>query len=143
MATTDVEGFFRREGILLTVDDDHTIALAAVDNAEFTIVHEVFLLDVVVDIEAQLPEVLELEGLGYWHGAAEDEAVVMRVGEEDGVGSHHLFHDKALAEQRGVVVFHVFRMAGGLELHMLCAYEPVGFLCLGSRKREGHCPNDS
>ena len=141
VTATDIESLLGRECILLAINDDPAVAGAAVDNAELTVVHEIFLLDGVIDVEAELPEVLQLQGFVHRHCTAEDEAVVVRVGEEDRVGLHNFFHDKALAQQRSIVFLHVLRMAGGLELHMLIAYIAVSFLGVGSTERKTECCN--
>ena len=140
VAAADVEGLLRREGILLAVDDDDAVAGTAVDDAELTVVHEVLLLDGFVDVETQLPEILQRQRRVDGHGTAEDEAVVVGIGEQDGVWRHDLLHDEALTEQLRVVVLHVFRMAGGLELHVLSAHEPVGLLCIDRGKHQSERP---
>ena len=119
VTTTYVEGFLGRQGILLAIDDDHAIALTTVHDTDLTVVEEVLLLDGGVYVETELKEVLQLQILRHRHGATEDEAVVMAVGEVDLVGLHHLLHDKALAQRLRVVVLHVLRMTGRLEVHCL------------------------
>ena len=119
VSPADVECLLRREGVLLAVDDDDAVALAAVHDAELTVVEEVLLLDAGVDVESQFEEVLELQGFVHWHCAAEDEAVVMRISQVDLVGHHHLLHDKALTQCLGVVAFHVLRMTSRLEADIL------------------------
>ena len=119
MSATDVEGLLGREGIFLAVNHHHTVALTAVNNAEFAVIEEILLLDVGVYIESQLKKVLELQSLGYGHGTAIDEAVVVTVGEVNLIGLHHLFHHETVAQGLRVIVLHVLRVAGCLELHIL------------------------
>ncbi len=119
VAATDVEGLLGRQGILLAVDDDPAVALAAVHHAEFTVIEEILVFDAGVDIEAQFGEVLQFQVFRHRHGTAEDEAVVVRVGEMNLVGLHHFLHDEAVAQRRRVIVFHVLRVAGRLKLHVL------------------------
>ena len=77
MAATDIESLLWREGILLAVNDNEAVTLTAVYDAELTVVEEVLLLDVLVNVKTELPEVLQLQGLVYWHSTTEDEAVIM------------------------------------------------------------------
>ena len=125
MATTNVEGLFGSKGILLAVDDDHTVALTAVDNAQLAVIKEILVLDAWIDIETEVAEVLELQGLVDRHSATKNKAVVVRIGEIDLVGYHHLLHDEALAQRLCVVVLHVLRVTSRLEVHSLLA-EAIG-----------------
>ena len=120
---------------LLAIDDDNAVAKSAVHDAELTVIHEVFLGDGLIDIEAQFPEVLELQGLLHRHGTAEDEAVVVGVGEEDRVSLHYFLHDETLTESLGVIALDILRMASGLELYMLIAYVAVSFLCVDAHAK--------
>ena len=137
MATANVEGLLGLEGILLAVDDDNAFAKTTVDNTNLTVVEEVLLLDALIDIESQLPEVLQLQGLVDGHSTTEDETIVVAVGEVNLVGLHDLLHDETLTKGLRVVAFHILRMAGGLETNMLGTNEAVGFLCVD--RNECHC----
>ena len=137
VATTNVQRLLGRECILLAIDDDNTVALATVDNTYLTVVEEILLLDVLIDIETQLPKVLQFQGLVHWHSTAKDETVVVAVGQQDRVCGHHLLHHETLTKGLRVVAFHILRMAGGLETNMLGTNEAVGFLCVD--RNECHC----
>ena len=119
MSATDIESFLRRKCILLTVNDYHAVALAAVHHAELTVVKEILVLDSRVYIESELEEVLQFQCLCDRHCAAKDKAVVVRVGKMNLVGLHHLLHHKTLTQRLGVVVLHILRMTGRLEFHVL------------------------
>ena len=122
MTTSDIQCLFRRKGILLTVDDDHTVALATVHDTELTVVQEILLLDGGIDIETQLEEVLQFQGFRHRHGTTKNKTIVMRVGQVHFVSLHHLLHDETVTQGLRVVMLHISRMTGSLELHTLLSH---------------------
>ena len=139
MSTTDVEGLLWRKGILLTIDDDNAVASTTIDNTKLAIIHEVFLLDGIIYIKSQLPEVLQAQSLVDWHCATKDEAVVVRVGEQDRICCHYLLHYETFAQEFCVILLDILWMTSCLELYVLSTYKTVSLLGIGStcRKAKG------
>ena len=52
MTTSDVKSLLRRECILFTIDNHHTVTQTAVHNADLTVVKEILFLDGIVNIES-------------------------------------------------------------------------------------------
>ena len=77
VTATDIKCFLWRKCIFLAVNNNVTNALTAIYNAKFAVVKEVFLLNVLVNIESEFPEILQLQSLLYWHCTTKDKAVVV------------------------------------------------------------------
>ena len=77
MATSDVEGLLGRKGVFLAINNHPTVACTAVHYTQLTVVHKVFLLDVLIDIQTQFPEVFQLQRGVDGHRSTKDETVVV------------------------------------------------------------------
>ena len=122
MAAADIEGLFRTKDILLAVNKDGAGALTAVDDAHLTVVEEIGLGDGLVNGQAKGGEVLELQIFCHGHSTAEDETVVLRIGEIDLVGGHDFLHDETLTESLRVVVHDIAGMTGCLKTNVLLSH---------------------
>ena len=52
MATSDVKGLLRRECILFTINDHHTVAKTAVHDTDLAVIKEILVLDGIVHIKS-------------------------------------------------------------------------------------------
>jgi hypothetical protein len=128
MATTNIQCLLGREGILLTIDDNNAVALTTVDDTNLSVVEEILVLDAWIYVEAQLGEVLQLQGLVDRHGTTEDKTVVVGVRQVNLIGLHDLLHDKTLTKGLRVIVFHVLWVTGRLETNVLVTNSTVCLL---------------
>ena len=135
MATSDVESFLRREGILLTIYYHHAVTLTTVHYTQLAIIEKILILDTWINIKSQITEILQFQGFSYRHGATKDESVVMRVGQVYLISNHHLLHHKALAQSLRIVMLNIFRMASSLKVHILLRHSTLYDHHQGHRKK--------